>query len=130
MVHYVTIQPEDLEILIEASGLIIEYKECALSKLSWHRFETEYLPSLLQALKHNMFKHVRSDDNVSLWLLDQLIHSRRIVPGVHHREGIPLIDTAIGERAAAILRAMSRGQNSYNQYKNENNFDQLFEVDK
>jgi hypothetical protein len=128
--HYITLKDKDLEILIEISGLIIEYKEIALSKLSWHRFEVNYLPSLLQSLKHNMFKHVRSDDNLALWILDQICHSRKIIPGVKHSEGIPLIDTPLGEEAAQILRAMSRGQIAYDEFRRENNFHSLFEIDK
>lgn len=130
MAHYVTVKPHDLETLIQITEQVLIYKEQALSTLSWHRFETKYLPSLLQSLKQNMFKHVRSDDNIALWLLDQICHSRKIIQGVSHKEGIPLIDTALGQEAAALLRAMSKGQISYDQYRSTNNFSNLFEIDK
>ena len=129
MSHYITIKPHDLDTLIEVSGLILEYKSAALSSLSWHRFETKYLPKLLHYLKHNQFKHVRSDDNVSLWIIDQICHSRVIVPGVDHKEGIPLVDTELGQEAVRILRAMSKGQISYDEYSMTNNFNDLFEID-
>ena len=130
MAHYITIKTKDLDTLIEVSGLILEYKSQALSSLSWHRFETKYLPSLLESLKHNLFKHVRSDDNIALWLIDQICHSRIIVPGVHHKEGIPIVDTDLGQEAVRILRAMSKGQISYDEYTSTNNFSDLFEIDK
>ena len=130
MAHYVTLKQKDLDIIIDVMGLVLEYKEKALSKLSWHQFETRYLPGLLETLKHNLFKHVRSDNNISLWLIDQICHSRIIVPGVDHKEGIPIVDTPLGAEAVAILRAVSKGQISYNVYCMSNNFDDLFNIDK
>ena len=127
MVHYVKVKSKDLETLIEIVQLIVDYKAVALSSLSYHRFEEKYLPSIVDALRNNAFKHVRSDDGIMLWLIDQICHSRILVPGTKHTEGVPLCDTELGQEAIEICRAASKGQISYDQFRSTNNFHDLFQ---
>lgn len=126
MAHYVTLKQKDLDTLIEITQLICDYKFAALSSLSWHNFEKKYLPSLVDSLRLNSFKHVRNDNSIFLWIIDQICHSRVIIPGTKHSEGIPLCDTAIGEEAIAICRAAAKGQISYTEFRSINNFGDLF----
>lgn len=127
MAHYIKLKERDLQTLIDITQLICDYKVVALSSLSWHRFETKYLPSLVDSLRDNAFKHVRSDDNIMLWLISQICHSRVIVPGTKHNEGVPLCDIEIGQEAIEICRAASKGQISYDQFRSSNNFHDLFQ---
>jgi hypothetical protein len=126
MVHYVKLKQQDLNVIIDTLQAISDYKYQALSSLSWSRFEERYLPQMVEYISKNEFKHVRSNDNVFIWFLDQLCHSRRLVPGVKPSEGIPLIDSELGQRAAEICRAAAKGQVSYDQYSSRNNYDSLF----
>ena len=126
MAHYISLKQKDLETLIEITQLICDYKFAALSSLSWHNFEKKYLPSLVDSIRDNSFKHVRNDNNLFLWIIDQICHSRVIVPGTKHSEGVPLCDTEIGAEALAICRAASKGQISYTEFRSTNNFGDLF----
>jgi hypothetical protein len=127
MSHYIKLKTKDLETLTDALQAICDYKVVALSNLSWHRFQERYLPSAVEYISNNSFKHIRADNNFFLWFLDNLCHSRIIVPGTKHTEGIPLIDTELGEEAARICRAASKGQISYDQFRSTNNFHDLFQ---
>ena len=127
MAHYIKVKQRDLHTLIDITQLICDYKVVALSSLSWHRFQDKYLPSLVDSLRDNSFKHVRSDDNIFLWIIDQICHSRVIIPGTKHTEGVPLCDTEIGQEAIEICRAASKGQISYDQFRSTNNFHDLFQ---
>ncbi len=127
MAHYIKVKERDLHTLIDIVQLVTDYKFVALSSLSYHRYETKYLPSIVEALRDNSFKHVRSDDNICLWLIDQICHSRVIIPGTKHTEGVPLCDTEIGQEAIEICRAASKGQISYDQFRSTNNFHDLFQ---
>jgi hypothetical protein len=124
----VTLKPHDLNTLIEITQLIVDYKSQALSQPRWDKFYNEYLPSLLEQLSQNQFKCHRPDDSTFTWIIDQLCHSRKIVPGVSHKEGIPLADTVLGERALAICRAATRGQKFYDSWRRDTKFNDLFEI--
>lgn len=127
MVHYVKLTTPDLNVIIDTLQAISDYKHAALSRPSWERFETNYLPKMVEYIANNQFKHVRSNDNVFMWFLDQLCHSRTITPGIRPSDGVPLIDTELGQRAAAICRAAAKGEISYAQYSTRNNYSDLFE---
>jgi hypothetical protein len=127
MAHYIRLKEKDLETLIEIVQLVTDYKFVALSSLSYHRYETKYLPSIVDALRNNSFKHVRSDDNIFRWLEDQVHHSRRLAPGIKHFNGTPLAELPIGKEAIEICKAASKGQISYDQFRSTNNFHDLFQ---
>ena len=124
--EYVKLRPKDLNVLIDITQEIIDYKYKALSKSNWIIFERDYLPSLIKAFKENQFKIIISDDNILVWFVDQMVWSRRISPGVPLKEGVPLIDTELGERASEICRAARRGQQYYNTWSAATTYRDLF----
>ena len=124
--EYVKLTPIDLELLIDCCELVVEFKSATLSKQSWSIFERDYLPPLVEHLKNNQFKIATTQDNVCLWLIDQICHSRRLLKGVKAKDCLPLADTDLGSRVLEILRAASRGQTAYNSFKHNQRFAKLF----
>lgn len=124
--EYVKLKKTDLDLLIEISQEIINFKFRALSKHNWEIFEKQYLPSLVKAFQDNQFKIVTSSDNILVWFMDQIVHSRRLVEGVKPKECVPLCDTELGQRALAICRAARYGQDSYNRATDATTFNSLF----
>lgn len=122
----VKLTPRDLELLIDCCQMVLDYKARTLSKTAWSVFESEYLPSLVQSLKENSFRVASTQDNIFVWMIDQICHSRRLVEGVKPTECIPLADTGIGETVLEFLRAASKGQTSYNSLKLNQQFTKLF----
>jgi hypothetical protein len=127
MVEYVTLRPTHLELLIDTFQEVIEYKYRALSKHNWIIFERDYLPSVIQSIHDNRFKVVTASDNIFLWIIDNIIHSRRIVEGIPRRDWIPLADFERTQTCLAVLRAARMGQDSYNRYSATNKFSDLFD---
>ena len=124
--EYVRLKPTDLEVLIDISQQVIDYKFKALNKTNWQIFERDYLPSLVKAFQDNQFKVVTSSDGILVWLLDQIVHSRDLVPGVKPKDCVPLCDTELGIRALEICRAARYGQDSYNRSTDTTTFNSLF----
>ncbi len=125
--EYVKLKNIDLEILIKISQQVIDYKIKALNKTNWQIFERDYLPKLVNAFHNNSFKVVDVHNNILSWLIDQICHSRVIIPGTKHTEGVPLCDTELGQAAIEICRHASKGQISYDQFRSTNNFHDLFQ---
>ena len=126
MVEYVKLTKTDLDTLIEVSQQIIDFKFRALNKTNWSIFETQYLPPLVKYFSDNQFKVVTSSDNIFVWFIDQIVHSRQLVDGVKPKDCVPLCDTELGEQALAICRAARYGQNSYDRTKDTTTFNSLF----
>lgn len=126
-VEYVKLDNHDLNALIEISQLIVDWKHRNLTAHNWQVFEQDYLPSLVEQLSVNSFKIADPQKNIFVWLQDQILHSRRATPGLRDRECLPLADTHQGERALEILRVAQRGQVSYNSYKHNQKFRDLFD---
>jgi hypothetical protein len=124
--EYVKLSKSDLNLLIEISQQVIDYKFRALSKHNWLIFERDYLPSLVRAFSDNQFKVVTGSDNIFVWFIDQIVHSRELVEGVKPRDCRPLCDTDLGEQALAICRAARYGQDSYNRNTDTTTFNSLF----
>jgi hypothetical protein len=127
MVEYVTLRPTHLELLIDVFQEVIEYKYRALSRHNWTIFERDYLPSVIQSIHDNKFKVVTSADSMFVWIIDQIIHSKKIVDGVPKRDWIPLIDFERTQRCLGVLRAARFGSNSYARYTATNTFTDLFD---
>lgn len=127
MVEYVTLRPTHLELLIDVFQEVIEFKHRALSRHNWIVFERDYLPSVIQSIHDNKFKVVTSADSIFVWMLDQIIHSRRVVEGVPRRDWIPLIDFERTQQCLSMLRAAKSGIESYKRYTATNKFDDLFD---
>lgn len=123
----VTLKETHKELLIESLQLIVDYKSQALRKKSWEVFETEYLPSAIQQISANEFKVNNEKSNYFLWHLDNLCWSRQLIDGVPHKDGIPLIDTRLGQQVAEICRTAAKGQAFYDQYYCTNEFANLFD---
>jgi hypothetical protein len=124
---HVKLKSTDLEIIIEITQLVCDYKIQALNKISWSKFQSEYLPKLVSQIYANEFKCNDINNNSLTWLIDQIVWSRKIVSGVSHKEGIPLSDTPLGEQALNILRAASKGQAGYDSWSRPTTFNKLFE---
>lgn len=123
----VKLKKTDLELIIEILQQVCDYKYQALSKLAWTKFQQEYLPKLVNQISSNEFVCNDYKNNSFTWLIDQIVWSKKLIPGVDCKQGIPLADTALGEKTLAILRAASRGQASYDSWSNPTTFNDLFE---
>lgn len=114
------------ELLIDSLQLICDYKARALRKQSWETFETEYLTTAIEQINANEFKVNNDKKNYFLWHLDNLCWSRQLIDGVPHKDGLPLIDTKLGQQVAEVCRIASKGQSFYDQYYSTNEFANLF----
>jgi hypothetical protein len=124
--EYVNLNRTDLDTLIETSQAIIDFKFRALSRTNWQIFERDYLPPLVKYFSENKFKVVTASDNIFVWFIDQIVHSRDLVPGVKPKDCVPLCDTELGIRALEICRAARYGQDSYNRRTDTTTFNSLF----
>jgi len=128
MAEFVKIKTQHLEQLIDVFQMVVDYKAKSLSPHNWQQFQTEYLPRTVDALRDNEFKIADVHNNILQWMLDQIIHSRRVVDGIPKKDWIPLIDIESVQETLSMLRAASRGQTSYNTYANKNTtFTDLFQ---
>jgi hypothetical protein len=115
------------ELVIDALEAIVNYKFRALRKSSWFRFETEYLPRAIEQINNNQFTVRDVNNNFFTWIIDQVCHCRVVLDGVGIRDGLPLIDTELGQQIAELSRAASRGQANYDQYYAHSQFHNLFD---
>ena len=116
----------DLDTLIDVFQLVVDFKQRTLQRHNWLVFESKYLPQLIEYMRNNQFPVNRTDDNIFLWIIDQVCHSRRLVPGLKPRECVLLADTAGGEAVIEICRSASRGQMSYDTARLNRQFEKLF----
>jgi hypothetical protein len=107
--------------------MVCDYKIQALSKKSWTKFQNEYLPKLVSQISTNQFVCNDINNNCLIWIINQVACSKKILPGVPFKQGIPLADTKLGEKALEILRAASKGQDNYNKWSNPTTYHDLFE---
>lgn len=124
--EYVKLSNRDLELLIDCVQEIVNFKTRTLTAHNWSVFEKDYLPPLIEYLSANQFKVVTSSDNICLWLIDQICHSRRLTEGIKPKECIPLADTELGQSCLEFLRAASKGQQSYLGHCHNQQFTKLF----
>jgi hypothetical protein len=127
MVHYVQLRNTDLEMLIEISQMISDFKFRTLSRTNWQIFESQYLPKLIIYISENRFKVVTASDNIFLWIIDQICHSRRLVPGIKPRDNVSLADTELGQEVLRFCRAARFGQEAYDRLHAPNQFQDLFQ---
>lgn len=127
MVQYVRLRSTDLERLIEISQMICDFKFRTLTRSNWTAFETEYLPKLVSYISENRFKVVTASDNIFVWIIDQICHSRRLTSGVRPRDGVLLADTELGEEVLRFCRAARMGQEPYDRLHDKNQFNNLFQ---
>ncbi len=123
----ITVNLVDLEKIIEISQRVIDWKQQQLSTRAWNEFRTHWLPELVKQIHSNEFTWNDPNKNTAVWLIDQICHCRELVPGVEAEHCRPLADTALGEEVLAILRAMSRGQKSYDHFCQGRQFNNLFQ---
>jgi len=126
MVDYVKLTQQDLNDLIELSQLIVNWKHKTLSRHNWLVFERDYLPKLIDAIDRNEFKVATSHDNIFIWILDQLEHSRFLVDGLKPKDCTPLANIKLGQICKEFLTAASRGAVSYNNLQHSRQFEKLF----
>jgi hypothetical protein len=85
-----------------------------------------YLPSLIEQIRDNEWKLNNSHINVFLWLKDQILHSRKLAPGVSHKNALHLSDTLTGREVIAICEAAAKGQLYYDSWARNSTFNNLF----
>jgi hypothetical protein len=125
MVDYVKLTDRHLEQVIEILQAVTDYKEQALSDRAWDSYLNQYLPKALESIAANRFKVARYNNNIFLWILDQIKHSRQIQSGVEAKHWPPLADAA--ESIMLLLTAASRGPISYATYcQQDNQYGNLF----
>ena len=124
--EYVKLTAHDLNLLIDVCQMVVDYKYRSLTKTNWTEFELKYLPKLLTAIKDNQFKVVDSQNNILIWIIDQISHSAKVVDGLAKRDWIPLVDLERVQECLGVLRRASRGQTSYNTSKLGHQFNNLF----
>ena len=120
MADYVKLSPRHLDQLIDTFQSVVDYKAKSLSRPNWDTFNTEYLPKVITAIKDNSFKVADTHNNIITWIIDNIVHSRKVVEGLPKKDWIPLIDIESVQETLSMLRAASRGQMSYNIYASNN----------
>jgi hypothetical protein len=123
----VKLKQHHLDDIIQALELIVIYKSQALRKNSWETFKTQYLTSAIEQINANEFILHHPTKNLFGWLIDQMVWARMVTQGVPLKDGVPIIDTKLGERVAAICRAGCKGQLYYDSSFANNNFHDLFD---
>lgn len=122
----VRLRPKHLEQIIEMTQLVCDYKHSALSKQRWETFYNDYLLDLVKQINDNDFTCHRADNSTLTWLIDQICWSKRIIPGVKIKDGLPLADTALGQAVLDICRNATLGQRHYDAWSAESRFNDLF----
>ena len=127
-VDFVKLTPSDLERVIDLLQEVVTYKAKSLTPANWAQFESEYLPKAITALRENSFKVADPHNSIITWIIDQAVHSRRVVEGIPKKDWIPLIDIERCQNTLSMLRAAAKGHTSYHTYATTNNkFGDLFQ---
>lgn len=127
-VDYIKLTSNDLERVIDLLQEVVTYKAKSLTPENWAVFESQYLPKAITAIRENSFKVVDPTNNIFAWILDQAVHSRRVVEGIPKKDWIPLIDIERCQNTLSMLRAAAKGHTSYHTYATTNNkFGDLFQ---
>ncbi len=126
MASTIRLKQEHLIKLARIMEDIVTWKSHSLSPKSWDQFEANWLPSFLQQLRDNEWTVNRTHTNTFKWLEDQIIHCRKLAPGVNKQNAIPLEDTLLGREVIAICQAASRGQLWYDGFAKNSEFHNLF----
>lgn len=125
-VEYVKLTSRDINLLVEILQNVVDYKYHSLAKHNWEVFESKYLKQVIDYIQANEFKVVSRHDNIFVWIIDQIVHSRKVVKGLKKQDWIPLVDFELTQECLRMLRAASRGQVSYNLYCQGTKFNDLF----
>ena len=118
--EYVTLKQIHLDQLIDTLQMAVDYKAKSLSPKNWEIFNTEYLPKAVSAISENKFKIADVHNNMLTWVVDNIVHSRKVVEGLPKKDWIPLIDIEQVQNTLSMLRAASKGQMSYNIFASNN----------
>lgn len=121
------LQERHLRMITNALMEVCEYKSRRLKPIGWAKFQKEWLIKAAEQIESNNFVLNHPQKNFFMWCIDQMVWSRRITDGVPIDEGIPLIDTGLGQQVAAICRKAAEGQTAYDKYYTRNTYDELFE---
>ena len=123
----ITVKASHLEVIMDITNRVIWYKQKTLSSKSYATFENIWLVKLVEQIDRNEFTWHDRNKNTATWLIDQVCHSNIITPGIKPKYGVPLADTELGQQALDILRAMSKGQDSYDSFAGINQYSNLFD---
>lgn len=127
-VDFIKLTASDLERVIDLLQEIVTYKTHSLTPTNWDVFESQYLPKAITAIQQNSFKVVDPHNSIVTWLIDNAVHSRKVVEGIPKRDWIPLIDIERYQNTLSMLRAAAKGHTSYHTYGITNNkFGDLFQ---
>lgn len=122
----VKLTAQDLAVIIEISQMITDYKYRRLQSHNWQRFESEYLPRLVDQLAENSFRIHKPDNNTFTWLRSQIYHSRHIIKGLKINQCPRLEDLPIGQEAIRICTLAARGKISYTLAQEKKPYPDLF----
>ena len=128
-IDYVELTEPDLEHLITVCQWMVDYKYKVLNSVNWQNFQTRYLPGLVDALRLNKFKVVDPNKNILLWIIDNIEHSRRIVPGQARDEWQLLGNMDQIRPLLERLRAASRGSKDYKELLAREKIKDLFRIE-
>lgn len=128
-IDYVELTEPDLEHLITVCQWMVDYKYKVLNSVNWQNFQSRYLPGLVDALRLNKFKVVDPNKNILLWIIDNIEHSRRIVPGQARDEWQLLGDMDQIRPLLERLRAASRGSKDYRELLAREKIKDLFRIE-
>jgi hypothetical protein len=117
MVDYVKLNKVDLDILVEVSQLIVDWKHRTLKKENWTIFESVYLPRLIEALGDNSWKVAQRHNNIFKWLESQIRWCRILTPGMKPKDCPHLSDTELGREALEICLVAGTGNISYQTHR-------------
>lgn len=126
-IDYVELTAKDLDQLIVVCQWVVDYKFRALSRSNYRKFEQDYLPKLIEYLKTNRFKIVDTNNNIITWIISQIEHSRRIIPGQAQDEWQPLSDMPQVKPLLISLRAAAQGHKAYRGLQNQEHISRLFD---
>jgi len=128
-IDYVELTAPDLEHLITVSQWMVDYKYKVLNSINWQNFQTRYLPGLVDSLRDNKFKVVDPNKNILLWIIDNIEHSRRIVPGQARDEWQLLSEMNQVKPLLERLRAAAKGSKEYRELLAKEKLKDLFKVE-
>ena len=126
MASTIKLKTEHLEVIIDVLEDIVKWKSSTLSVNAWSKFETEFLPSIIEQIRANEFKINHASRNTPNWFTDQIHHTRVLNSSGNRRNAVALTDTLKGQRAIKIMRAAARGQAYYDAEFTTTTFSKLF----
>jgi hypothetical protein len=110
----VKLNKQDLEIVLEAFQMVVDWKHRWLERHNWVTFEDKWLPNFVEYAATNEWPVNQTTKNIFLWMADNLKHSRRLIPKQRPRDAQPLAELQLGKEFLDICKHAALGQEHYN----------------